>query len=115
MVTGIRFPRSRDVSIMRAAIIASPLFIKKTLIRATGRSSQVHDGDSPVTTTISTSTAKAGIAATSSARATDSGIKHLGKRRARIRPVLRTIDFDPEVNVLEMKTNVKIPLVKKAT
>src|SRR5690625_3256849 len=111
----MRLPKSRDVSKIRAAIIARPLFIKKTLMSAIGRSSQFHEGDSPVTTTINTSTANAGIAATNSASATESGMRHLGNRRARIKPVLRTMDFDPAVKVLEMKTKVKIPLVKKAT
>src|SRR5690625_4238412 len=111
----MRFPKSREVSKIRAAIIESPLFISKILIRPTGKSSQLQEGDSPVTTTINTSTTNAGITATNSANATESGIRHRGNLRARIKPVLRTMDFDPAVKVLEMKTKVKIPLVKKAT
>src|SRR5690625_2248198 len=111
----MRLPRSREVSRIRAAIIAIPLLIKKILRRAAGNKSHVHDNGSPVAIRITKRTANAGRATNISEITTDNGKKHLGKRNALTRPMLRIIERDPDVKIPEIITNVKMPLVRKAT
>ncbi len=111
----MRLARSREPWVIRAAKSASPTTWTSWSTMASGKSSQVTEGRSPLTSMRTTRTPNAGSEARISVTPTEIGSTARGKRRARTRPVLPVMARAPLEITEPLTPKMMTPMDRKPT